>query len=387
MIIEEVVNYDSIVDGKYDRVLYDKFIEAYSVDEYEVLSDKGWINLEGVGKTIKYSKWVLKTSGGKDLYCADKHIVIRCDNLDFDNKKCDTKEIFVKDLELGDCIMTKNGPEMVIELYDTGELVHMYDLQVDRNSEHLYYTSDILSHNSLWLQNITVNAANNGYNVLYLTLEMSVKKVLKRLGSMRLKIPINEYDKISTDIEYMKTRIDNLHKTGGSGNDLFDNKLGKIIVKFNAAGTTTAEQLDTIVKNIIEKKGIKIDMIVIDYLTLMVPPKGMESNLYLKGKFISEGIRAVAAKYEVPVITAIQIAKDAWNMNDITLQSIPESKAIAETADCFFGIIRTEEMKRQNLYRLKLLKQRDGDFTRSQAKFDLNTDYLTLENDNFIDSI
>ena len=102
---------------------------------------------------------------------------------------------------------------------------------------------------------------------------------------------------------------------------------------------------------------------------------------------MAEGLRSVAAKWEIPAITAIQVAKDAWNMSDMTLQSIPESKAIAETADTFFGIIRTEEMKRQNLYRLKLLKQRDGDFSRSQSKFDLNTEFLTIENDSFVDGL
>ena len=43
-------------------------------------------------------------------------------------------------------------------------------------------------------------------------------------------------------------------------------------------------------------------------------------------------------------------------------------------------------MKLQNLYRFKLLKQRDGDFLKSQVKLDLNTTYLTLENDRFVDS-
>ena len=51
----------------------------------------------------------------------------------------------------------------------------------------------------------------------------------------------------------------------------------------------------------------------------------------------------------------------------------------------FFAIIRTEEMKRQNLYRFKLLKQRDGDFLKSQIRLNLNSTYLTLENDQFLD--
>ena len=86
------------------------------------------------------------------------------------------------------------------------------------------------------------------------------------------------------------------------------------------------------------------------------------------------------------MITAVQVAKDAWNSSDITLESVPESKAIAETADTFWAVIRTEEMKRQNKYRFKLLKQRDGDFLKSQLRMTLNPTFLTLEGDEFIDA-
>ena len=44
-------------------------------------------------------------------------------------------------------------------------------------------------------------------------------------------------------------------------------------------------------------------------------------------------------------------------------------------------------MKRQNIYRFKLLKQRDGDFLKSQVKLNLNSLYLTLENDVFLDAV
>ena len=127
-------------------------------------------------------------------------------------------------------------------------------------------------------------------------------------------------------------------------------------------------------------------MVIVDYITLVAAPKGSSGdNLYSKGKVLSEGLRAIGAKYKCPVITGVQVAKDAWNAADITLESVPESKAIAETADTFFCIIRNEEMKRQNLYRFKLLKQRDGDFSKAQIRINLNPTYLTLENDQFIE--
>ena len=237
---------------------------------------------------------------------------------------------------------------------------------------------------SLWMQNFAVKSADSGYNVLYITLEMSERKVMKRLGAMRLRIPINDYDKASKDTEFIKKRIKSLsHAEGG---DIFDKKVGKIISRFWAAGTATVTDFDNYIQKLKEKKDVKIDLIIVDYITLVAAPKGLGAdNLYTKGKHLAEGLRALGAKYKCPVITGVQVAKDAWNSSDITLESVPESKAIAETADTFFAIIRTEEMKRQNLYRFKLLKQRDGDFLKSQIKLNLNPTYLTLENDQFID--
>ena len=238
---------------------------------------------------------------------------------------------------------------------------------------------------SLWMQNFAVKSADMGHNVLYITLEMSERKVMKRLGAMRLKIPINDYDAISKDTELIRKRITALSKTDGG--DIFDKKVGKIYAKFWAAGTATVADFDNYIQKLKEKKGIKIDLVIVDYITLVAAPKGTGSdNLYSKGKVLSEGLRAIGAKYKCPVITGVQVAKDAWNSADITLESVPESKAIAETADTFFAIIRTEEMKRQNLYRFKLLKQRDGDFLKSQIRLNLNSTYLTLENDQFLDS-
>lgn len=238
---------------------------------------------------------------------------------------------------------------------------------------------------SLWMQNFAIKSANMGHNVLYVTLEMSERKVMKRLGAMRLKIPINDYDEVSKDTELIKRKIEALKKSEGSG-DLFEKKVGNIFVKFWAAGTATVSDIDSYIQRLKERRGVNIDMIVVDYITLIASQKGPGSDtLYTKGKQLAEGLRALGAKYTAPVITGVQVAKDAWGSADITLESVPESKAIAETADTFFAIIRTEEMKRQNLYRFKLLKQRDGDFLQSQIKLNLNTTYLTLENDQFID--
>lgn len=380
----EYINADSLLEGKYDRPLYDKFVEAYEVDGKEVLTPNGWVNIEGIGKTIEYDEWEIVTSGGRNLVCADKHILYRCDNMDFYTRRCDLTEIFCEDLELGDFVMTQDGPEQIMDISKNGRKSHMYDLQLSEGSNKQYYTNGFLSHNSLWMQNFAVQSANMGHNVLYITLEMSERKVMKRLGAMRLHIPINDYDTLSKDTDMIKKKIAALSRS--EGGDLFEKKVGKIITKFWAAGTATVADFDNYIQKLKEKRDLKIDMIVVDYITLIAATKGaIADNLYTKGKSLAEGLRAIGAKWGCPVITGVQVAKDAWNSADITLESVPESKAIAETADTFFAIIRTEEMKRQNLYRFKLLKQRDGDFSRSQIRLNLNPTYLTLENDQFLD--
>ena len=239
---------------------------------------------------------------------------------------------------------------------------------------------------SLWMQNLAVKSANQGNNVLYITLEMSERKVMKRLGAMRLRIPINDYDNQSKDVEMIKSKITSLKRTEGVG-DLFEKKIGKIITKFWAAGTVQVSDFDNYIQKLKEKRGIKIDLIIVDYIALIAAPKSNGGdNLYTKGKFVAEALRALASKWKCPLITAVQVAKDAWNASDLTLESVPESKAIVECSDTFFGIIRTPEMQRQNLYRLKLLKQRDGDFSKAHIKIDLDPIYLNLMNDQFIDA-
>jgi hypothetical protein len=379
----EIIEADSLLEGEYDKPLYGKFIEAWEITEYQVDTPGGWVDIEGVGKTIPYREWKIVTHSGKELICADKHIVYRCNNINIIKKKFDLEEVYVNQLSIGDFIVCEGGPEMIMEFGELDTESNMYDLQLSHNSDKRYWTSDILSHNSLWMQNFAVSSADLGYNVLYITLEMSERKVMKRLGSMRLKIPINDYDNQSKDIDEIKRRIANLGSMK-EGGDIFENPVGKIFTKFWAAGTATIHDFDSYIDKLQKRRNIKINLLIVDYITL-VATRGQNDSLYIKGKVLAEGLRSLGAKYNFPVITGVQVAKDAWNASDITLESVPESKAIAETADTFWAIIRTEEMKRLNMYRFKLLKQRDGDFLRSQIKLTLNPTFLTLENDQFLD--
>lgn len=238
---------------------------------------------------------------------------------------------------------------------------------------------------SMWLHNIATNAANAGANVLIITLEMATRKVMKRLGSMRLKIDSTEYDEKSKDPVFMKQRLNNLKSQSTVGN-LFESQPGKIFVKKYNTSDCTVTDIDNYIKRFEEVKRLKVGMVIIDYINIMSIEKGQEitNMLYLKGKHLAEGLRRIADKYECAVITATQTDKAVWGASDIKLGDIPESKAIADTADSVWGIIRNPEMKRNNVYRLKILKLRDGEHHEEQVRFDFNTKFLTMENDQLV---
>lgn len=349
-----------------------KFVETFKVSDYDILTDDGYKPIYAIGKTIPYEVWILKTTN-HDLHCADKHLV-------FDENML-TK--YVCDINIGDKIQTESGLEIVTSVVNTMKEEHMYDLELNYDTDRRYYTNGILSHNSMWLQNIAAKLADAGYNVVYITLEMAAHKTIKRMGAMRLKIDIDQYDRLSKDTIFMKNKINELKNLTPS-NKLFDGaKPGRIFVKKYPTSDCTVTDLENYIKKFQQSKGIKIDVMVIDYINLMSIEKGFDikSMLYLKGKHLAEGLRRLADKYDVGVITATQTDKSVWGASDINLNDIPESKALAESADSVWGIIRNSEMKKNNLYRLKILKLRDGEHHEDQIKFDFNTKYLTIDND------
>lgn len=348
-----------------------KFIDTIDIDDWLVETDSGWSDIKAIGKTIEYNEWKLKTENGLELICADTHIVFD-DNMD---------EVFVKDLKIGDNIITKNGLDKVILVEKLDKKNNMYDLQLN-DINHRFYTNDILSHNSMWLYNIASNSANQGKNAAIITVEMSQRKVMKRLGAMRLRINVDEYDEISKDVIFIKNKINALKN---SNNGLFNtDNPGKIFVKKFNTGDCSVTDIENYLTKLEESRGIKLDLVVVDYINLMSVNKinkDISNNLYLKGKHLAEGLRYLADKFNIALITATQVDRSVWGANDIKLQDIPESKAVAETADSVWAIIRNTEMKKHNKYKLKILKLRDGDHKEEMISFDFHPEYLVIEND------
>ena len=115
-----------------------KFTKSWKIEDYEILTDDGYVDINYLHETIEYDVYELKTSSGLTLKCADNHIVFLED----------MSEIFVKNLEIGDKILIENGTDIIISVQNLGYKENMYDFQLIDKSNKRYYTNGILSHNT-----------------------------------------------------------------------------------------------------------------------------------------------------------------------------------------------------------------------------------------------
>jgi hypothetical protein len=131
-----------------------KITKTTKISEYEVLTDDGFIDIEALHETIPYEVYNLKLSDGKELKCADNHIVFVTQYHETTFEPIGLTEVFVKDLQMGSFVMVSddNGnltESEVIEVTNLGYEEVMYDLELKEGSNRRYYTNGILSHNTL----------------------------------------------------------------------------------------------------------------------------------------------------------------------------------------------------------------------------------------------
>ena len=130
-----------------------KITKTTKISDYEVETPDGWIDIEALHETIPYQVYHLKLKDGKELKCADNHIVFVTEYDETTFQPIGLTEVFVKDLKIGSFIMVSddNGnlvESEVIEVTDLGYEEVMYDLELSENSNRRYYTNGILSHNT-----------------------------------------------------------------------------------------------------------------------------------------------------------------------------------------------------------------------------------------------
>ena len=218
---------------------------------------------------------------------------------------------------------------------------------------------------SLFLANLGVNWAQMGLNVLYLTFELSEGLVAMRLDSMMTGITTRE---IFRNIDDVELKVKMLGK-----------KAGNLQVKYMPSGKN-CNDIRAYLKEYQVKKGVKPDVILIDYLDLMMPlsVKVSPSDLFVKDKYVSEEIRNLAMETQCITVTASQLNRSAVEEIEFDHSHISGGLSKIMTADNVIGIFTSRAMKERGRYQIQFMKTRSSSGVGQKVDLDFNVDTLRI---------
>ena len=217
---------------------------------------------------------------------------------------------------------------------------------------------------SLFLANLGVNFALAGLNVVYLTLELSEALVSMRIDSMVTGVSTRE---IFKDLDAVEMKVKMIGK-----------KSGMLQIKYMPSGKTTND-IRAYLKEYEIKCSKKVDVLLVDYLDLLMPigKKISAENLFIKDKYVSEELRNLAMEKKCVFVTAAQLNRGAVEEVEFDHSHISGGLSKIQTADNVFGIFTSRAMRERGKYQLQLMKTRSSSGV--GMKIDLNFDIETLK--------
>ena len=220
---------------------------------------------------------------------------------------------------------------------------------------------------SLFLANLGVNWAQAGMNVIYLTLELSESLVAMRVDSMMTGVASRE---IFKDLDSVEMKV----KMQGK-------KSGRLQIKYMPSGKTPND-VRSYIKEYEVKTGEKVDVLLIDYLDLLMPngAKISAENLYVKDKYVSEELRNLAMELQCVFVTAAQLNRGAVEEIEFDHSHISGGLSKIQTADNVFGIFTSRAMRERGRYQIQLMKTRSSSGVGAKIDLGFDIDCLRITN-------
>ena len=219
---------------------------------------------------------------------------------------------------------------------------------------------------SLFLANFGVNFALAGLNVIYFTFELSEELVGMRVDSMLTGVASKDIFKNLDDVE-MKVKL-----TG--------KRAGGMQIKYLPSGKN-CNDLRSYLKEYQVKTGKKPDILLVDYLDLMMPlsVKVSPSDLFVKDKYVSEELRNLAMETQCVVVTAAQLNRSAVEEIEFDHSHISGGLSKIQTADNVVGIFTSRAMRERGRYQIQFMKTRSSSGVGQKVDLEFDIDSLRIK--------
>jgi ATP-dependent Clp protease ATP-binding subunit ClpC len=249
----------------------------------------------------------LKLSDGKELKCADNHIVFYKDFV----------EVFVKDLNIGDEILTDDGNGQIIvsvisEINDLRYEEVMYDFELTENSNRRYYTNGILSHNTSIIEGLALKIK-----------EGKAPRTLigKRIVSLDLSSLVAGTKYRGQFEERMKSILDEL--VGNRDVILFIDELHTIVGAGNSSGSLDAS-------NIFKPAMARGDLQIIGATTLDEFRENIEKDGALTRRFQQVMVNPTSPEDTITILNNIKGKYEDYHKVEYSKEAIEECVKLAE---------------------------------------------------------
>ena len=224
---------------------------------------------------------------------------------------------------------------------------------------------------SVFLSNLAVNFLKQNLSVVVISLEMSQDVYAQRFDAH---ISGKNINRLAENEMTARDRIAEFYKKHPESN---------LVIKEYPPKSVNSKTIDGYLEKL-KASGKKIDVIIVDYLNLVLPNK-VSDSMFKDGKTVSEELRALSYKYNAPVVSAVQSNSEGMNTEEIDMQNVSESRGIVHTADFLAALYQTKEQREGGLIGFKIIKNRLGGHVGKRATFQMDMDTLVVRDKTFTD--
>ena len=226
---------------------------------------------------------------------------------------------------------------------------------------------------SVFLSNLAVNFMKQNLSVVVISLEMSENVYAARFDAHISKKNIN---RLAENEEVATERIREFYQQHPKAN---------LFIKEYPPRSVRTRDIANYLENL-KNAGHHFDVIIIDYLGLVLPNRSQDS-MYKDGQMVSEELRGLSYLFKVPVISAVQCNSEGMNNATIDMQNVAESKAIVHTVDFLAVLTRTPDERELGKINMRILKNRFGGQIGAVCSFRMDNDTLEVADTSYDNDI
>ena len=182
---------------------------------------------------------------------------------------------------------------------------------------------------SLFMCHCAAANLNAGYNVLYVTLEMSEYEISRRIDAHMLNMPIGDMRIIRKEdyVERLTTKL--------------GHRSNRLMIKEYPTGQGNVNDFRGLLSELRVKADFVPDILYLDYLNICSSTRisANSSGTYQIVKAISEEVRGMAVEHDIPVVTGSQLNRDGYKHSRPDMSHVAESFGIAATADFIISLV------------------------------------------------